>query len=106
MGLTCRRTGKWIFEFGWNMSETDAALYEAPFRHVKEHARLMRGSGMSNRARYVEGALRLPRHIVTPTVAKHRLFDWLEAGTCSDHQLMVEDCRDDVPKRDLQTLAR
>ncbi|MCY4440325.1 MAG: hypothetical protein OXE53_08960 [Deltaproteobacteria bacterium] len=47
----------------------------------------------------------LSRHIVMPTVAEHRLFDWPEAGICSDHQLMVEDCCDDVPQGDLQTLA-
>ena len=40
--LTRGRTGKWIVDFGWNMSEADGALYEAPFRHVKEHVWPMR----------------------------------------------------------------
>ena len=117
MDLTRRRTGRWIVDFGRNMSEADAALYEAPFRHVKEHVWPMR---VRNRResyclhwwRHVEprqGMWKaldgLSRYIVTPTVAEHRLFDWLEAGICSDHQLMVEDCCDDVPKGDLQTLA-
>ena len=31
----------------------------------------------------------LPRFIATPTVSKHRLFDWLPAGVCPDHQLIV-----------------
>ena len=31
----------------------------------------------------------LSRYIVTPTVAKHRLFAWLDARVCPDHQLIV-----------------
>ena len=32
MDLTRRPTGKWIVDFGWTMSASDAALYEEPFR--------------------------------------------------------------------------
>ena len=32
---------------------------------------------------------RLKRYIATPTVAKHRLFTWLDARICPDHQLIV-----------------
>ena len=31
----------------------------------------------------------LLRYIATPTVAKHRLFVWLDTRTCPDHQLIV-----------------
>ena len=34
MDLTIRPAGKWIVDFGWTMSDADAALYEAPFRWV------------------------------------------------------------------------
>ena len=37
MDLTRRPAGKWIVDFGWTMSASDAALYEEPFRWVKEH---------------------------------------------------------------------
>ena len=37
MDLTRRTAGKWIVDFGWQMSEADAALYEEPFRWVQEH---------------------------------------------------------------------
>ena len=37
MDLTRRPADKWIVDFGDTMSETDAALYEAPFAHVAEH---------------------------------------------------------------------
>ena len=32
MDLTRRPAGKWIVDFGWTMSDADAALYEEPFR--------------------------------------------------------------------------
>ena len=38
----------------------------------------------------------LSRYIATPTVAKHRLFTWLDARICPDHQLIVIARDDDV----------
>ena len=35
MDLTRRPAGKWIVDFGWRMSEGEAALYEEPFRWVQ-----------------------------------------------------------------------
>ena len=84
MGLTRRPAGKWIVDFGWTMSEGDAALYEEPFRWVQEHVHPMREQ--NRRAAYREywwrhveprqgmwGALAgLSRYIATPNVAKHR----------------------------------
>ena len=101
MDLTRRPAGKWIVDFGWDMMEADAALYEAPFGYVKQHVWPKR---QKNRAASVKRlwwrherprpemwkALDgLPRFIATPTVAKHRLFVWLDAGVCPDHQLIV-----------------
>jgi type II restriction/modification system DNA methylase subunit YeeA len=34
LDLTRRGRDMWIVDFGWNMSEGEAALYEAPFSHV------------------------------------------------------------------------
>ena len=42
MALTRRPAGKWIVDFGLKMSAEDAALYEEPFRWVKEHVYPMR----------------------------------------------------------------
>ena len=39
MDLTRRPAGKWIVDFGLSMPEGDAALYEEPFRWVKERVR-------------------------------------------------------------------
>ena len=42
MDLTRRPAGKWIVDFGWSMTQEEAALYEAPFQHAKEHVYPMR----------------------------------------------------------------
>ena len=101
MDVTRRPADKWIVDFGWDMVREEAALYEAPYRHAREHVYPMR---QRNRRefyrerwwRHVEprqGMWRalagLSRYIATPTVAKHRLFVWLDAGICPDHQLIV-----------------
>ena len=106
--VTRRPADKWIVDFGWTMDDEQAALYEAPFQHVQQHvypARLRnrRESYRTNWWRHVEprsrmwGALDgLARYIVTPTVAKHRLFAWLDTRVCPDHQLIVIARDDDV----------
>ena len=101
MGLTRRPAGKWIVDFGLNMSVGDAALYEEPFRWVEEHVRptwekqrvaerrdqwWLHHRPRPNMWAALGG---LARYIVTPTVAKHRLFVWCDARVCPDHQLIV-----------------
>ena len=101
MDLTRRPAGKWIVDFGWHMSEADAALYEKPFRWVREHVYPLRRH--NHRAAYRKHwwrhgeprqgmwrALKERRHyIATPRIAKHRLFVWLDARVCPDNQLVV-----------------
>ena len=101
MDLTRRPAGKWIVDFGWHMSEADAALYEKPFRWVQEHVYPLRRH--NHRAAYRKHwwrhgeprqgmwrALKERRHyIATPRIAKHRLFVWLDARVCPDNQLVV-----------------
>ena len=101
MDLTRRPAGKWIVDFGWTMSDGDAALYEEPFRWVKERVYPMRQRNRRDayRAywwRHVEprqGMWRAlddrSRYIATPRVAKHRLFAWCDARICPDCQLIV-----------------
>ena len=84
MDITRRPADKWIVDFGWNMVREEAALYEAPFQHAKEHVHPMRQRNRRKSYRdywwrHVEprqGMWRaldgLPRYIATPTVAKHR----------------------------------
>jgi len=106
MDVTRRPAGKWIIDFGTETGETDAALYQEPFEWVAEHVRPLR---LENRRdsyrtywwRHAEPRPKmrqtlqgLRRYIATPTVAKHRLFVWLDARVCPDHQLIVV-ARDD-----------
>lgn len=108
MDITRRAAGKWIIDFGWTMSEQDAALYELPFRHVADHVQpSRRGNRRELYARFwwrhVEPRPGMwsaigqkPRYVVTPTVAKHRLMTWCQRSVCPDHQLIVISRDDDT----------
>ena len=101
MDLTRRPSGKWIVDFGWTMSESEAALYEAPFQWIKERVYPMRQRNRTkaNRSHWwrhtrprpgmwdaLDG---LPRYIATPRVAKHRLLVWCDSRACPDSALVV-----------------
>ena len=96
MNLTRRPAGKWIVDFGLKMSVSEAALYEEPFRWVKEHVwpKWDEQREAERRAQWwlhhrprpnMRAALAdLSRFIVTSRVAKYRLFVWLDARVCPD----------------------
>ena len=108
MDVTRRPSDKWIVDFGWDMVREEAALYEAPFQHAKEHVYPKRQTNRRESYReywwrHVEprqGMWRaldgLSRYIATPRVAKHRLFAWLDARIRPDSQLIVIARDDDV----------
>jgi type II restriction/modification system DNA methylase subunit YeeA len=108
MDLTRRSSGRWIIDFGWEMDEHEAALYEAPFAYClanveSERKTLRREAYRRLWWRHVEprpGMWRalnsLPRFLVTPRVAKHRLFSWLPKGTVPDSRLFVFARNDDL----------
>ena len=91
----------WIVDFGTNMPEMDASLYEAPFAHVVEHVKAERiQNRRESRAKYwwrhgdAQPAMRaaisgLPRYITTPEVSKHRVFVWANVAISPDSKLMV-----------------
>lgn len=101
MDVARRPAGKWIIDFGSTMTEAEAALYKAPFgfaaTRVKPPRVLRQATGYAARWSVHERPRPelwakldgLARYIVTPTVAKHRLFGWLHAGVCADHQLIA-----------------
>ena len=101
MDLTRRPSGKWIVDFGYTMSEGQAALYEAPFGYISEHVRPIRQENREPASREFwfrhwnprPGMWRaldgLSRYIATPTLSKHRLFAWFDTRVCPDHQLIV-----------------
>ena len=99
--LTRRQAGKWIVDFGWLMSESEAALYEEPFRWIQEHVYPMRcenhrdayrkhwwrhGEPRQGMWRALKGR---GRYIATVRHAKHRLFSWFDARICPDSALVV-----------------
>ena len=101
MDLTRRPADKWIVDFGDTMSQNEAALYEAPFAHAQNHVWPMRQKSKVNgicdfwwrhwcpRPEMWKALDGLSRFIATPTVAKYRLFAWLDTRICPDHQLIV-----------------
>ena len=101
MDVTRRPSDTWIIDFGWKMSEADAAFYAAPFGHIATHVRPVR---LTNKReayarswwRHVEprpgmhAALhKIARFIVTPEAGKHRIFAWMTRPIIPDHQLQV-----------------
>ncbi|MGQ2979331.1 MAG: class I SAM-dependent DNA methyltransferase [Polaromonas sp.] len=105
--VTGRWSGKWIIDFA-ELSEEEARLYESPFEHVVRFvkpARLLQN--MESRKvfwwRYNASAPKVrnaiskaARYLVTPEVAKHRVFAWLPLGTAPDKNLVIflrqDDC--------------
>ena len=101
MDLTRRSAGKWIIDFGWRMSEGEAALYEEPFRWARERVHPVRQRNRRDAYRRYWWRHAEPRsglwraldgrscYIETPTVAKYRLFVWCDARICPEQQLIV-----------------
>ncbi|MCK4625205.1 MAG: class I SAM-dependent DNA methyltransferase, partial [Phycisphaerae bacterium] len=100
--ITQRPRNMWIIDFPPGMSESEAALYEAPFEYIKEHVRPFRKEAKSGdrtgvswwihqrpRPDMREAIHPLSRYLAIPVIAKHRLFVWLEGDVLPDHQLIV-----------------
>jgi len=101
LDITRRPRDMWIIDFGIDMAETEAALYEAPFEYVREHVRPERID--NKRAAYAErwwlhaearsgmraALAQQARYLATPILTKHRLLVWLPVGTLPDHALIA-----------------
>ncbi len=96
-----RPADKWIIDFGVKMPQAEAALYELPFEHLRMHVEPMRSQVRRENHRrnwWIHGESRpglrkaiapLDRWIVTPRVAKHRLFIWRNGRVLPDARLVV-----------------
>ena len=101
MDLTRRPKDKWIVDFGDTMSETEAALYEAPFGYIEKYVKPKRQENEEKESREFwfrhwrprpemwEALDGLSRYIATPRVAKHRLFVWCHARICPDSAVII-----------------
>jgi type II restriction/modification system DNA methylase subunit YeeA len=99
--VTGRWSDKWIIDFGVDLTERKASLYEAPFAYVVEAVRSRRAGLREVRAdkqywlhqrprpEMRRAVSPLARYIVTPRVAKHRLFVWLNRCILPDSRLVV-----------------
>ena len=91
----------WIIDFGTDMPEDQAALYENPFEYVK--AKVM-PERVKNRMRWRaenwwlhgypatemrKSLLPLQRYIGTSVTAKHRFFVWLDADTLPSNSVIA-----------------
>ena len=99
---------QWIIDFGIEMPEATAALYEVPFAYVSEHIRPERER--NNRESYRKywwrfaearpnlraALLPLPRFIATVAHSKHRFFVWLPVTTSPDQALITVARADDT----------
>ena len=101
MDLVRRSAGKWIVDFGWVMSGSEAALYEEPFRWVQEHVYPMRQRTRAEVTRRfwwrherprpeMWAALGgLTRYVGTTLVSKHRVFAWFDVRVCPSNTVIV-----------------
>jgi type II restriction/modification system DNA methylase subunit YeeA len=104
----------WIIDFG-SMSEKEASFYAVPFGYVLEHVKPERDKNARDTRRqrwWLHGDAQpkmrsatgeLARFIVTPEVAKHRIFVWTEAPILPDCKLMVIARDDDTTMGVLQS---
>ena len=91
----------WIIDFGIDMSETDAALYESPFEYVVANVKPGRDNNRDRRFRnfwWLHGRPRiemrqalegLERYIGTSMVSRHRMFRWIDGEVLPDATIIV-----------------
>ena len=108
LDVTRRPQDQWIVDFGVGSPQAEAALYEAPFDHVLRSVKPQRDAVRNEleKARWWLHARPAPdlrravapltRAIVTPRVAKHRVFTWLPADVVIDGQLVLTARADDA----------
>ena len=89
----------WVIDFGVGLTEEEASFYEQPFEYIRRVVKPIRDASATPRERAAWWLHRrpapdmrlavanLPRFIVTPKVAKHRLFTWMDSRIIPDCQL-------------------
>jgi type II restriction/modification system DNA methylase subunit YeeA len=107
MDITRRPRGMYVIDFGADMPEAEAVLYEEPFEYLRKHVYGKRQE--NNREVYrkkwwihgeprpeMRSALRpLKRLILTPGVSKYRIFVWSTKEVLPDHAVFVFAREDD-----------
>lgn len=96
LDITRRSRDMWLIDFG-DRNEGEAAFYGSPFSYALEHVKTFRGKSAIKdfdwwrlwrpRPELTLAARSLTRFIVTPEVAKHRVFVWLDKRIGADKNL-------------------
>ena len=96
-----RASNRRIIDFGVDLPEDEAALYEAPFEYIRFRVKPERDNHRDARLRqywWLHGRPRidmrqalsgLPRYIVTSQVSKYRLFSYVDGQVLPDATLVV-----------------
>ena len=105
--LTRRPREVWIIDFGVNLSQDAASLFEIPFEHIQAVVKPARAESRSqerdkrwwlplwSRPEMRNAIARHVRYLATPTVSKHRVFKWVDSHTLPNHQVVVFAREDD-----------
>ena len=120
MDITRRPSDTWIVDFGVDMSEQGAALYEIPFAHATSFVRFpliekrVKWNALGKDTKHIDKQIQTwhllwcaraemrealkgeHRYIGTPRVAKYRLFTWLNSSVLPDCQVVVIARSDDT----------
>lgn len=100
-GVVERPKDMWIVDFGCDMSEEDASLYEAPFQYVLQKVKPERINNprpsykkywwlLAEPIPQMRTALAgLPRYLAVLGTAKHRIFTWVHGSILPDHALIA-----------------
>ncbi len=98
--ITGRPRTMWIIDFG-DITMEEAAFYEAPFEYVKQNVKHLRDNNNDRQRRTFwwrlgrsgadlkKARLGKSRVLVTPRVAKHRLFVWASRELVPDSRLFA-----------------
>ena len=106
--VTRRPYGRWTVDFGPEMGQSEAALYQEPFEWLKKN--MLPTRTQNQKAKYrkhwwrftrprpaMRKALQnLERFIVVPATSKYRLFQWCDPEVCPDNALIVIAREDDT----------
>lgn len=99
--LTQQLSNRWIIDFGTSISESDAALYDAPFEYLVQHVKAERQkNNRPIRARrwwllgetlpaFRTATQHLTRYIATSGVSEHRIFVWLDTAVLPDAKVIA-----------------
>jgi type II restriction/modification system DNA methylase subunit YeeA len=99
--LVQRNRELWTIDFGVDMPENKAAMYELPFEYVRQHVLPVRKENRREAYRqkwWIYGEARpgmrqalkgLKRYIATPATSKHRIFVWVQPEVLCNQGTLV-----------------